>query len=472
MSDPEYDLIAIGGGFAGLTAAARAQDLGLKCLVLERDSEDRYLCNSRITSGVFHVASNDVRLGPEDLAPAIEKETAGYAKPELVQTIAVNAARTVEWLRGAGVKFVAKGVGYVNMRQHMVLAPPRRMRAGLDWEGRGGDFTLRALEAFLIKYGGAVDRGAEVTRLLMEDGRCIGAEVKAGGKLKEITARAVVIADGGFQANPEMLRGSVTGAPDRVRLRATPSGTGDGIRMAQDVGAAVTALGDFYGHLLSATAMTNEALWPYPNIDIVAVAGVMVDGNGRRFVDESRGGVFLSNAVAKLDDPLSATLVMTKKIWDEIGTDGIAPPNPLMVKHGGTLIEAPDLGALAAAIQVPADALKTTLDGYNQAFHSGNLGTLSPQRDGGRHQAYPVEEGPYCAIRLCAGVTNTMGGIEIDQHCRVLGKDGAPIAGLYAAGSSTGGLEGGPNVGYVGGLVKAFVFGMVAGEHIAGEIDA
>ena len=143
MSEPEFDLIAVGGGFAGLTAAARAADLGLKTLVLERDSDDRYFCNSRITSGVFHVASNNVRLGADELIAAIEIETAGYAKPELVRAIAENAGKTVEWLRAAGVKFEARGVGYVNMRQHLVLAPPRRMRAGLDWEGRGGDYTLR-----------------------------------------------------------------------------------------------------------------------------------------------------------------------------------------------------------------------------------------------------------------------------------------------------------------------------------------
>ncbi|MAF49069.1 MAG: hypothetical protein CMM10_12460 [Rhodospirillaceae bacterium] len=467
MSGAEYDLIAIGGGFAGLPAAARAADLGLKSLVLERDTEDRYFCNSRITSGVFHVASNDVRLAADQLIPAIEAETAGHAKPELVRAIAENAASTVDWLRGIGVKFVARGVGYVNMRQHMVLAPPRRMRAGLDWQGRGGDFTLRALEAHLMAKGGTLRRGAEATGLIIEDGRCTGVEVSDGGAAKEISAPAVVIADGGFQANPEMLRGTVTGAPDRVRLRAAPSATGDGIRMAAEAGAALTGLGDFYGHLLSIAAMSNDALWPYPNIDIVAVAGVLVDAGGRRFVDESRGGVYLSNAVAKLDDPLSATAIMTRQIWDQVGTDGIAPPNPLMLDHGGTLIEAPDLDSLAAAIDVPADQLKATLAEYNTAFAEDKLMGLSPVRGEGRHAAHPLDAGPYCAIRLCAGVTNTMGGIDIDNHCRVLTPDGGIIGGLYAAGSSTGGLEGGPNVGYVGGLIKAFAFAMVAAEHAA-----
>jgi fumarate reductase flavoprotein subunit len=467
MSEPEFDLIAVGGGFAGLTAAARAADLGLKTLVLERDSDDRYFCNSRITSGVFHVASNNVRLGADELIAAIEIETAGYAKPELVRAIAENAGKTVEWLRAAGVKFEARGVGYVNMRQHLVLAPPRRMRAGLDWEGRGGDYTLRVLEAHLAKSGGNVRRGAEVTGLIMTDEACTGVSVIEGGAAREISAANLVIADGGFQANAGMLQGSVTGAPGRVRLRATPSGTGDGIRMAAEAGAALTELGAFYGHLLAAEAMTNGALWPYPIMDIVAVAGVMVDGHGNRFADESQGGVFLSNAVAKLDDPLSATVIMSREIWDQVGASGIAPPNPLLLDHGGTLIEAPDLGSLAASIEVPADALQATLADYNKAFAKDRLADLIPVRGEGRHEAYPLGTGPYCAIRVCAGVTNTMGGIDIDENCRVLKPDGSAIGGLYAAGSCTGGLEGGPNVGYVGGLIKAFAFGLIAADHAA-----
>ena len=470
MVKPAYDLIAVGGGFAGLTAAARAAEDRLKVLVLERDTEDRYFCNSRITSGVFHVASNDVRLPAAELIEAIEVETAGYAKPELVRAIAEAASPTVEWLRSIGVKFV-QGVGYVNKRQHLVLAPPRRMHAGLDWEGRGGDFTLRTLEAHLENRGGEFRRGAEVTGLVMDGVTCRGVTVTENGAERKITASVVVLADGGFQANSSMLQGSVTAAPERVCLRATPSATGDGIRMAQQAGAALTELGDFYGHLLADKAMTVDALWPYPNMDIIAVAGVMVDGNGKRFVDESRGGVYLSNAVAKLEDPLSAVVIMNRKIWEQVGIEGIAPPNPLLLDHGGTLLEAPDLGGLATQLNMSASALRATIAEYNEAYHGGHLMTLDPVRGAGRHEAYPVDIGPYCAVRVSAGVTNTMGGIDIDANCRVLKPEGRAIPGLYAAGSSTGGLEGGPNVGYVGGLIKAFAFGFIAAGHAAANID-
>ena len=96
--------------------------------------------------------------------------------------------------------------------------------------------------------------------------------------------------------------------------------------------------------------------------------------------------------------------------------------------------------------------------------------SLSSIRTQTKAKAWPIDGPPYCAIRVCAGVTNTMGGIDIDGGARVLDRAGRPIPGLYAAGSSTGGLEGGPNAGYVGGVVKAFVLGLLAGESVAQDM--
>jgi fumarate reductase flavoprotein subunit len=257
-----------------------------------------------------------------------------------------------------------------------------------------------------------------------------------------------------------------------VRLRATPSATGDGIRMAEEAGAALTELAGFYGHVLSRDAMTDDRLWPYPNIDVCATAAIVVDGTGKRFVDEGRGAVFVTNAIARLPDPLSATVVMNQRIWEEVGTSGVAPPNGNLVENGGTLIEAPDLAALAARIGVPPDALAETVAGYNAALDAGTPDRLDPTRSTGRHTAHRIDDGPYLAIPVCAGLTNTMGGIRIDAAARVLDNADAPLPGLYAAGSSTGGLEGGPNVGYVGGIAKAFILGLIAGETAAADVSA
>ena len=464
MDGEKVDLICIGAGFAGLTAALRARELGLSVLVVERQAEPKQYNNSRITTGVFHVASNDVRLPPEKLIEAINTETQNYAKPDLVRAIAETAARVVDWLKEQGVTLEHETrMAYVAGRAHLVLTPARAMRAGLDWQGKGGDRTLGVLEDRIVALGGRVSRGVEVAKLVIANGRCIGIETSAGARMM---AKAVVVADGGFQANLAMLKDTVTPQPDRIRVRATPSGTGDGIRMARDAGARITEVGAFYGHIQAREAMHDDRLWPYPNIDIAATASILVDGSGNRFVDEGRGAVFITNAIAKLADPLSASVVLSRRIWDEIATQGVSPPNPEMTKNGGVLIEGADLAAIARAIDVPGAALAATVANYNAAVKSGALDQLTPVRTEKKAKAHVIEA-PYCAIKVCAGVTNTMGGIDIDADAHVLADDGTAIPGLYAAGSTTGGLEGGPNVGYVGGIVKAFVLGLRAGEAAA-----
>src|SRR6185312_12599424 len=97
---------------------------------------------------------------------------------------------------------------------------------------------------------------------------------------------------------------------------------------------------------------------------------------------------------------------------------------------------------------------------YNGAIRGGALAALSPPRSTKSRNPRPIETAPFIAIPICAGITNTMGGIAIDGHGRVRRPDGSIIAGLYAAGGCTGGLEGGGALGYVGGLIKACVFGL------------
>jgi len=283
---------------------------GMSALVLERQAGSKPYNNSRIATGVFHVASNEVRLGEAGLVEAIDEETQHYAKPELARAVATHAARCVDWLIGQGIGLeVEASMSYVSNRRHLVLSPRREMKAGLDWPDKGGDVALQTLEAKLVARGGRVQRGVEALSLEMKDGRCVGIAARHDGGRLTYRARAVVIADGGFQANPDMVRGTVTPDPARIRLRATPSATGDGIRMAAAAGARITELGAFYGHVLAREAMTDDRLWPYPNIDVAAVAAILVDGTGRRFVDEGRGAVFV-----RLDQSVSACAIWISTI--------------------------------------------------------------------------------------------------------------------------------------------------------------
>src|SRR5260221_5077231 len=99
---PEFDLVSIGGGFAGLIAALRGAELGLRTAVLERGTDERYLCSSRWAGGIFHVSYHDVKLAPAELVAAIERATGGEAEPDLAYAIAEDSARTVDWLAAQG----------------------------------------------------------------------------------------------------------------------------------------------------------------------------------------------------------------------------------------------------------------------------------------------------------------------------------------------------------------------------------
>ena len=463
-SNGTYDLVVIGGGYAGLVAANRACQLGRTVVVLERGRDALYACNSRFAGGVLHISYQNLNDPPESLAAAALAITAGAADRALVDTLAQHALRTVRWLVDEGASCVR--VGDVGWRQ-FILAPARPPVTRMAWEGNGADVTLRRLEHNLAQRGGELHRGTRATQLITAAGRCIGVEAERDGSGVVYRSNAVLIADGGFQASPALIAQYISRAPQKLKQRCAPTGTGDGLRMAQAIGAGTRGLEAFYGHLLSRDAMHDDALWPYPMLDDIATAGIVIDGQGRRFADEGLGGIHVANAIARLDDPLSATVVFDDTAWQGPGRSTAISPNPVLVAAGGSVHRADALDALAQTIGVPAQALADTVARYNEALAADRTTTLVPRRGVDRYRALPIRHAPFYAVPLCAGITYTMGGIAIDVHGRVLREDGTVLPGLYAAGSTTGGLDGGLACGYVGGLIKAMVFGMRVGEHVA-----
>ena len=466
---PQFDLVTFGAGLSGLVTACRASQLGLKVAVLEQETSDRHPCSSRYSTGVGNVAGAPINRPFDEVADAIDHASGGHAKPELVEAFAANANRAYEWLRSEGVKFVRQPHNLPE-RRSMVLAPPRRFKYGLDWEGRGGDVTLQKLEANLKSRDGEVHRGVRVTSLIAAAdacGACVGLNAEQNGQPIRYDATAVVVADGGFMANPAMIARHIAPAADRILARCAPNVQGDGMWAAEAIGAEIAGLGEFYGHLQHRDAMTNDKLWPYPTFDAIAQAAIMVDGAGNRFTDEGRGGVPIANAVAQLADPLSTTLIFDADIWRTAGRIGPVGADPHLVYGGGDKYEAATPAELAAMAGVPADALAATVDAYNAAHASGRLADLDPPRTTDIFDASPIMTPPYYAIPLCAGITGTMGGLSIDPNARVLTPAGTAIDGLYAVGTSTGGLEGGPRVAYMGGLSKAYIWGLLAAEHAA-----
>jgi fumarate reductase flavoprotein subunit len=462
-----YDLVTIGGGFSGLVSAARAAELGLKVAVLEARTEDRYPCSSRYTTGVSNVMGLAILADPDVLYGAIIDGSGGTANPALARAIADNGKRAIDWLAAQGARFITRALQKDQPGQK-VLAPPRRLIAGLDWEGRGGDVVMRQLEQNLVKRGGKLMRGTQVTELVIENGACTGVIARQNGASMRIDARAVVIADGGFAANPQMVAQYITPRADRVLARVGPGANGDGIRLAEAAGAAIGGFGAFYGHVHHRAAMQNPKLWPYPHLDAVAEVALLIGPDGRRFTDEGLGGVCQANAIARLADPLSAHLIMDDAMWQaEPKLTTTVAANSAMVTAGGALISAPDLETLAAEISVPASALAETVFAHNEAVAANDFARLAIPRSVKKHKPTPFAAAPYHAVPLCAGITGTMGGIVIDAQARAQKREGGVFDGLYAVGTPIAGLEGGPRAGYVGGLSKAFILGLLAAEGAA-----
>jgi fumarate reductase flavoprotein subunit len=454
--DASYDLIVIGGGIAGLVAANRAAQLGRRTAVLEKSTEEQYRSNSRYTYGTFHIQFTGVEADENELVAKIDAATEGFARKDLARAVAKDGRRLMSWLREDGVALVNLGGYNTN-----VLSPPWRTGFGLTWQGYAGDVALQKLEANFRGRQGRILRGTRAGAIRLVPG---GVEVETDGGAK-FRAAAVVIADGGFQANLDLVREHIAPAADKLLQRNGGTAVGDGLRMAQALGAAIVGLENFYGHLHSRDAMTTDRLWPRPYADELAAAGIIVDTRAERVADEGLGGIWLSNAVARLPDPLGTTAVFDQAIWDgPPGTGHVQPPNPLMLEAGATLHRADTIAELAAMAGLPAQRLQDTVDAYNAALDAGDPGRLSPPRSD-RNKPWPIRTPPFYAMPLCAAITNTMGGIAVDGDGRVLDTSGRPIPGVYAAGSTVGGLDGGPHAGYVGGLIKA-VIGLRAAEAV------
>ena len=461
MSEPSYDLIVIGGGIAGMVAGTRAAERGLTVAILEKGEAPDYKCNTRWSGGIVHVGYVDPKESKANIQAGIERNTRGYTDPALGQMLTEQTGNVIDWLRVQGVRFIRSGsLSYLAW----TMAPPRALVAGMDWKGRGPDVMLRTLTDRLKKLGGTLHLGVNADRLIVDGGRVTGVEAGA----HRFHARAVVIADGGFQANRALLRQHITANPDAVKQRGAATAVGDGMRMAMEAGAAVSALDCFYGHLLSRDAMTSDKVWPYPELDGMAVTGIVVNHAGQRFLDEGLGGVHMANMIARGEDPLCAILIMDTPIWEGPGRSARIPANPALERAGGTILRGNTLRELAGVAKLDPDGLEATVAAYNAACASGNFGALTPCRSTAKAKPMPISKGPFLAIPACAGITYTMGGIRTDTDARVLNEAGAPIPGLYAAGATTGGIEGGPAIGYIGGLSKSAVFGFRAAEHAAG----
>jgi fumarate reductase flavoprotein subunit len=457
MATLEADVVVVGGGIAGMIAAVGVAENGHSVIVLEQSAEDRYICNSRLTGGVYHCALRAPDLPPEVLEAAIIRNRGEGVNKDLARAIAHDVLPTIRWLQAKGVRFIR---GSNDAWHNFVLAPPSLGRTDA-WRGRGGDTLLRGLETHLNSFGSRVERGARARELMLDHDRLVG--VRGDGFM--VNASIVIIADGGFQSNPQQVHENISPVPSAIAERNAGTGRGDGLIMARAIGAALaTGQSGFYGHVVSRDALNVSGLRFYPWLDELAKAGIVVTPNGRRFCEESRGGTYIANQIAALGDPASSTVVWDNAVWEGSARTGFLAPNPHLLKLGATVFRADTLAGLAAQAGLDPAGLVETAKAHNLA--AARSRDQFPKKAGPR----PLESAPYWAAPAAAGMTYTMGGLAVDGCSRVLSDAGSVIDGLFAIGGSSGGVEGGPKSAYVGGLVKASATGWRAAQQIAGDL--
>lgn len=472
MQDP-VDIVIVGGGAAGWTAARRAQQLGASVMLVEKAENGPCGGNTVYSGGVFHAAYMDPHRDPQMLYETMMSRTHGATRADTTMAWARNVGRAQDFLAAEGGDFASVGptefLGNVlHPRIADTGAPHRDLEATGIWKGMGSDRLIRKMQTAFVGGGGIFRGGVRATGLLFNaEGRIDGVRLEdAAGTPAQVPGRAVIIADGGFAANTDLMRRHVT---RMYKVRGTQLDAGDGLLMALDAGATTANMGCFYGHALLRDSLTNEAFWPNPSPEPLIDAAIVVDGHGRRLADEWRGDFdysfardVISGPIAYSDTPGDCWVVFDRDAWEGPGRTGSSPVNPVILAEGGTLAKSDTVPGLAHLMQVPPETLCESVASFNGYCTAGT--PIVPPRTG---KPNPIATAPFMAIPLIAGVTFTMGGIVVNGNAQAIDADDRPIPGLYAAGGSMAGLHGGPNNAYAGGWSPAATFGLLAGEHAA-----
>ncbi|MBE6064512.1 flavocytochrome c [Clostridium cochlearium] len=447
------DVVVIGGGGAGLAAAVSANQKGAKVILVEK--MPRLGGNTILSGGAFN-AVDPKRQKAQGIEDSIDKHyTQTYeggdklGNPELIRTLVENAYPAVEWLEGLGMKFndkVFTVLGGMWPRAHKPSSPV-------------GTGFIDTYSKYIDKNDGIkVLLDTEATEIIMKDGKAVG--IKAKGLEENLTIHAkngVVIAAGGFAGNSKMVDKYNKTWPSLTKVKSTnhPGATGDGIVLAEAVGA-------------NLVGMENLQLLPMGDPNTGSLSGnieqgvenrIFVNKSGKRFVDEGARRDVMTKALLEQEDAYMWVVLDHKNYPTPETTNNFNETIEELIEQGRAF-KADTLEELAKKIKVDPANLVKSVEEFNKAVDSGkdSFGrTLFDKK---------IDTAPFYAGPRMPTVHHTMGGIEINKNAEVLGKDGKVIPGLYAAGEVTGGIHGSNRLGG-NALADITVFGKIAGENAA-----
>jgi tricarballylate dehydrogenase len=481
----QHDLLIVGCGVAGLSAAVTALEAGLSVLNVERAPEHHFGGNSRWTEAYMRM-KNDSEVSDdfedhfannagwhidanvlESLSDSYEEwpsfvKSHSLPDPEVISAFASSVSPTLAWLKGMGLKFGPQPIYLLTQNTTRIAA-----------QG-GGLQIIETLRARALELGGQIRYRTTAVDLVRDpDGGVSGvAVVNPEGLRQEIRAQRVLLASGGFQGNAEMMTRYI--GPKARHIRPVALGgyynRGEGIRMALEAGAAPAGeFGSYHAEPVDPRSKQAEAvvfIYPY---------GIFVNKLGQRFVNEAPGTVDahydnITRSIA--DQPDGQSYVIFDARVEDI------PRWRTSIRSDIPPLEASSIAQLAALIGVNPQALEQTVAEFNAACppeagskfdpfavdHRATKGLAVPKS----HWSRPIDKAPFRAYPVVATNCFTFGGVKVNPDSQVVDNDGRLIRGLYAAGETMGIYH---NV-YTGStsVLRGLVFGRRAAAHAAMQL--
>lgn len=495
MKTQRYDVVVVGLGNAAQAAAVAAHEAGAKVLVLEKAPERKKGGNSWFSHGAqfrhTHSGLPDVKpllphipesewekidLPPytkDDFYADLMRVTRGRSVPELAELLVNESYPTVKWMQQKGIQWeilysaaVPEG-GRFRWHHGSSFIHAKDGGAGLV------EMWYRVLQSRAIEV--RFETGA-VRLLTGENGGIWGLVAQSPQGLVEIPCRSVVLASGGFEANPALRAQFLGSGWDLAKVRGTKYNTGEGIQMALEIGAQPfghwsgahatpidAGAGDYEGGFLDPERRryrTHRYGW---------TLGIMVNTEGRRFVDE--GEDFHAYTYAKTGAEI---LKQPGGVAYQIFDAKVKEPLSRQLYDGATPVIARSIRELAEMLEINPDVLEQTVEEFNKAVRDdrpfnelirdgrGTRGIHPPKSN----WAQKIDTPPFVAYAATCGLTFTYGGLKINTRCQVLNRLDQPIPGLYAAGEVTAGFFY-YNYPSGAGLMRGAVTGRIAGRNAA-----
>ena len=418
-----YDVIIVGSGGAGMTAAIEAKDAGMNPVILEKMPIAGG--NTSKASAGLNASETSVEKaqGVTDSNDKFYEETlkggGGTNDKELLRYFVDHSAAAVDWLAQNDIV-----LDNLTTTGGMSVSRTHRPHDG----SAVGAYLVKGLEENISKRDIPVFVNSDVTKINEKDGKVSGVEVKIEGETKQVDSKAVVVTTGGFGANQKMIAKYRPDLKDYVTTNAAGS-TGDGIEMISALGGALVDMDKIQIHptVFQKTGyLVSES--------IRGEGAILVNKEGKRFYNEMDTRDKVSAAELKQDGKYAYA------VFGEGTKDKVKAVDQYISKD--MVVEADNVEELAKKLEIKPEELNATVTKWNKA--------VADKKDSefGRTTGMTNDiSGKVYAIKVAPGIHHTMAGVKINTQTQVLKEDGQPIKGLYAAGEVTGGLHGGNRIG-------------------------